>query len=339
MRLFAALLSLSGLVLLAAPAQAALTLCNRTSYILQAATVAVNGQDGDARGWTVITPGECRNARSESLTAQRYLIHARSGLAHSGPSRAWGGHIPVCVKDGNFALRRKTGAACNEDGLFALNFAPLDTRGKRDWTMTFDERPTYMSLMAAQLAGVKRLLADNGFQIGAIDAKPNAATGTALTSFRKAARLPPEAGNAELFAALETQARSKAAPAGYAVCNDTGGLLLVALGRDVGGKASSHGWWKIEGHACAQLITTALATDSVWLLAQRKNGATVAGGTENFCVTAVEFDIQARGNCATRGLVEAGFIRTSTRGQTGFVAHIGDSGLKPSAPRPAGIRR
>ena len=43
----------------AAPAHAALTLCNRTSYVLYAATAALNGQKGEASGWTRITPGDC----------------------------------------------------------------------------------------------------------------------------------------------------------------------------------------------------------------------------------------------------------------------------------------
>ena len=35
----------------------------------------------------------------------------------------------------------------------------------RDWTMTFDDDPPLKTLEAAQLAGVKRLLKDNGYDI------------------------------------------------------------------------------------------------------------------------------------------------------------------------------
>ncbi len=330
----AALLALLMLAGLAAPAQAALNLCNRTSYVLYAATAAVDGQVSDARGWTRIAPGECQVARGEPLTARSYLVYARTSLAHSGPSRAWGGTVATCVRDGNFALRRKVGAYCTDDDLFALPFASLDTAGKRNWTMNFDDKPPQPSLMAAQLAGVKRLLADNGFRVGNIDAKPNAQTGAALTTFRKGARLPPQAGNAELFNALEARARGTSAPAGYTVCNDTRQLLLVALGRTEGNKASSHGWWKIEGGACARVITAPLATQAVWLLAQSKEGETVAGGADMFCVAAAAFDINDRSNCAKRGLTEAGFARTDTRGLSGFIARIGEGGLKPPSKDP-----
>ena len=84
------------------PAQAALTLCDRTSYILYAATSAIQSPKTQTQGWTRIAPGECQVARKEQLSAETYLVHARTSLAHSGPPRAWGGAYPVCVKDADF---------------------------------------------------------------------------------------------------------------------------------------------------------------------------------------------------------------------------------------------
>ena len=55
----------------------------------------------------------------------------------------------------------------------------------------------------------------------------------------------------------------------------------------------------------------------------------VAGGADKFCVTPQEFDVKQRGNCAGRGLSEAGFAKTPTKGVAGYVAHIGASGLTP----------
>jgi uncharacterized membrane protein len=85
---------------------AALTLCNRTSYILYAATSAIQSPKSETQGWTRITPGDCQLARKEPLQAANYLVYARSGIAHSGPSRAWGGAYPVCVKDTNFSIKQ-----------------------------------------------------------------------------------------------------------------------------------------------------------------------------------------------------------------------------------------
>lgn len=327
------LLALLGLALAPAPAHAALTLCNRTSYILYAATSAIQSPGSDARGWTRITPGECQIARKEPLTAESYLVHARSSIAHSGSPRAWGGAYPVCVKDADFTIRQAvTQLTCSAGDTFALPFASLNNRGKSVWTMNFDEKPV-MSPSGAQLAGVKRLLADNGYKITRIDGRPDKATGAALVDFRKRMRFDALAGNTVLFRILEQQAHAKVAPAGYTVCNESGESLLVALGRNEAGPKSSRvsvsrGWWTVEPASCAKAVTTPLKTDSVYLLAQKKNGSTLVGGPEKFCVTSVAFEIRGAQNCAGRALAEAGFAATPTKGLAGYVARIGPEGLK-----------
>ncbi len=325
--LFGASLLLAGLAA-PLPAQAALNLCNRTGYILYAATAAIQSPRSETQGWTRLAPGECQVARKEPLAAESYLVHARSSLAHSGPARAWGGAYPMCVKDGNFTIRQ-TGAqaACTAEGTFALPFAPVVTGGRSVWTMNFDEQPV-MSQTQAQLAGVKRLLKDNGYPIARIDGKPDKATGAALVDFRKRMRFAPTAGNAELFAALENEARSKIAPAGYTICNDSHDALLVALGQIERGKPVSRGWWTVAGGACARALTNPLSGDTVYLLAQRRNGGTLVGGAQRFCTTAAPFEIQGNSNCAARGLTESGFAPTPTKGLSGFIARIGAAGLK-----------
>jgi len=312
-----------------APAHAALTLCNRTSYILYAATSAVQSPRSETRGWTRVAPGECEVARKEPLTAETYLVHARSSLAHSGPPRAWGGASRVCVKDTNFTIRQIQ-PTCTAEDTFALPFAPLDNRGKSIWTMNFDEQPA-MSLSEAQLAGVKRLLEDNGYEVGRIDGKPDKAAGAALMDFRKRMRFAPDAGNAQLFDTLEREARKRIAPSGYTVCNETRDALLVALGQVEGGKPVSRGWWTVQPNACAKALTTPLNADAVFLLAQKKNGSTLVGGAQKFCTTAIAFEIRGAENCAARALTESGFAATPTKGLAGYVAHIGPTGLKRQA--------
>jgi len=313
------------------PAQAALTLCNRTSYILYAATSAIQSPRSETEGWTRIAPGECQVVRKEQLTAETYLVHARTSLAHSGPPRAWGGAYPVCVKDASFNIRQAvTQPYCTDDDTFPLPFAALDNRGKASWTMNFDEQPA-MSLTDAQLAGVKRLLTDNGYQIARIDGKPDKTTGAALADFRKRMHFAADAGNAELFTVLEREAKKRIAPAGYTVCNDTREPLLVALGQIDKGIAASQGWWTVEPGACAKTITTPLSSDAVYILAQRKSGGTLVSGPQRFCTTQAAFQIRGNGSCAARGFTDSGFAVTRTRGVAGYVAHIGPAGLNRSS--------
>ena len=315
--------------LISRPAHAALNLCNRTSYLLYAATATVHGGTGQTQGWTRLAPGACQIAIKTPLTGQSTLVYARSALAHSGPQRAWGGNIPACVRDGNFATRPAAILPSCAENYFSVPFATVNPQGRADWTMNLDETPAFPSLPAAQLAGVKRLLKDNGLAVGAINGTPDKATGKSLQAFRARMHFAPTAGNDMLFASLESEALKHTAPAGYTVCNDAGAELLVAMG-DVAGKAPvSRGWWRIAPGACARTITTQLSSDAVYISAQKNNGAAVVSGADKFCVTPLEFEIQGRANCAARGFVEAGFARTVTRGIGGYIAHIGTNGLKP----------
>jgi uncharacterized membrane protein len=326
-----ALAAILALVFCAGPAEAALTLCNRTSYILYAATAAIKGTQSQTQGWVRVAPGECQMTRKENLTADTYLVHARSSLAHSGPARAWGGSFPMCVKDANFTLSRAgTMAVCSEDGSFSLPFAALDTGGRPNWTMTLDEQPALASLTAAQLAGVKRLLRDNGFDPGPINGAISKQTSTALTAARK--KLGAEKlDNAGLFARLESEAGKTVAPAGYTACNDGDVLIEVALAEVAKGKPVSKGWWTVPKGACARILTAPLGDSGYYLFARRKDGTPVASGKEMFCITGAAFEIRERGKCAERKQEEAGFLRTPTGGQAGFTARIGKNGLSRAA--------
>lgn len=314
----AGLLALALLLPLPGIAHAQLRLCNRTSYILYAATAQDGSAGRQVQGWTRLVPGDCQTAIKAALPAQGVQVYARSSLAHSGPQRAWGGALPLCVRDADFN-QRQSGAGCAA-GSFSVPFAAIDTKGRSSFTMNFDEQPALASLVAAQLAGVKRLLKDNGAPIGAINGSPDKATGKALNAFRGRMKFPPTAGNAELFAALEAQGRKVTAPAGYTVCNDGKDELLVAMGENSQKVRISRGWWRIAAGACARTITTPLKSDAMWLLAQKADGAAVVSGPDRFCVAAQEFEI--RGKCAAQGQGEAGFAKTITRGLSGYIVHI-----------------
>lgn len=313
---------------LASPADAALKLCNRTSYVLYAATAFATDTDTATQGWTRIVPGSCQIAIKERLAAPAYYVYARTSLAHSGASRAWGGTRPFCVRNADFSLRTPlTAPRCPSDDTFDLPFAPVDAHRAKSWTMTFDETPALASMKDAEIAGLKRLLRDQGARIGAIDAKPDKAGDAAMAGFRKRLNMAANAGSTDLFDALETEALKTAAPSGYSVCNDTANPIWVALGQKLGDKWMSRGWWKIAAGGCAKTIADALATDRIFLLAQKSDGAPIVSGPAKFCTTGIEFEIEGRAHCAARGLIETGFAETLTKGLSGVAAHVGERGL------------
>lgn len=312
----------------ATSANAALKLCNRTSYILYAATGSITGAGATTQGWARILPGACQMPLKEALSTGKYFVYARSSLAHSGISRAWGGDHQLCAKDANFAMRVPTNALrCPADDMFQLPFAAVDTKHQKSWAMMFDEAQPFNSLPDAERAGLKRLLHDQGAKIGAIDAKPDKASEAAMAAFRKRLNMNPKASTSDLFDALETEALKTTAPAGYAICNDTAKAIWAALGLKLKDKWTSRGWWKIAAGGCAKAITETLATDKVYLLAQTPGGIPIVYGRDKFCTTNVEFDIQGRDDCKSRGLVEAGFAETKVKGLPGFTAHVSEHGL------------
>jgi len=337
-RLCLGVLALALGVAFAAPAGAAMKVCNRTSYVLYTATASDAHTVINSQGWSLIAPGDCRVVLPGDLTAPAYYIYARSSQAHSGPARAWGGSRDVCVKETNFATQNPfTAHDCLTDDFYQLPFAAVDTHHLRNWTMTFSESADLATMPQAQLAGLKRILRDLGYRIAAIDGRPDKAADAAIADFRKRLRLAPTASVDDLFDALETEAMKTATPAGYAVCNDTAKAVAAALGQKQGATWVAHGWWKIGAGSCATLVADLGGIDSLYLFVQKIGGPPLVTGKDKFCVTDIQFDIQNRGNCTKRGLNEVGFLETKVRGLTGFSAHVGEQGLvRPLPHKPPG---
>jgi uncharacterized membrane protein len=310
------------------PASAALTLCNRTSYILYVATATESASDIASRGWMRVVPGACQNILSSDLSAVALDIYAKTSQAHSGLARAWGGDRQICAQDSNFNIHfPNTVHDCPSDNFYLLPFARIDTRHMASWTSTLSESPALASLTDARIAGLKRLLRDLGYPIAAIDGHPDKEAESALAGFRKRQHVKPGASAADLFNALETNAFKVATPAGYSICNDTAKPIAAALGEKSAANWISHGWWKIAPGACARAITAPLVTDALYLYVQRVGGPALVSGKDKFCVADIEFDIQGRSHCKDRGLGELGFAATSVKGLSGFAAHVGEGGL------------
>ncbi|HEY5237474.1 MAG TPA: DUF1036 domain-containing protein [Rhizomicrobium sp.] len=331
---FAGVLVLMTAAFAAHGAQAALNLCNRTSYILYAATGAKDAGSMVTQGWTRLAPGDCAAA---ALKNPPYYVYAQTSRSHSGPSHAWGGTTRLCVSHGNFSLRTPVLVpSCQAADSFTLPFSTVQPRKRGDWSVTFTEAPGYPSLDAAKRAGFQRLLNDNGYNAGPADGSTNKRADDALTAFRARMKLATGASDADVFIALERQAATIAAPEGYSICNHSSDAVWAAIALQQDKDWVSRGWWKIPGGNCATALSTPLAADHIYLLAERQGGKPLVGGKNKFCVTDIEFEIHGTGQCKQRGLAEAGFADTHTKGHTGYAAEIGNTGLIAPAPvKPA----
>ena len=329
-----ALLTLSAFFLFLShhAAQAALQVCNRTSYVLYAAEGWTVGADNFTKGWTRLIPGSCATPISGMLTAPSYYLSARSSQGHSGTARAWGGQVQLCAKDTNFSLKAPASSpTCPNGDTYTMPFAPVETHRMQSWTATLTESDAIATDDQARAAGLDRLLRDIGYKIGNENQRVEA-----LKKFRTKFKLAPKAGVTELFDALETEAMKASAPAGYSICNDTAGEIWTALAFREQKQALAAGWWKIPAGACAHALTQPLTIDKVFVHAEGHNKPHFVDGAEKFCITNITFQIAKGGDCKKRGLNEAGFATTNTQGRSGYTAHIGEKGLLP-APSQASM--
>src|SRR4030081_2094949 len=87
-----------------APAYADLKLCNRMSYVVEAA-IGIDDKAATAtRGWFRIDPAACRVVAQGTLTADRILLNARAlGVYGSSPVPQSGGDT-LCIAPDNFVI-------------------------------------------------------------------------------------------------------------------------------------------------------------------------------------------------------------------------------------------
>lgn len=316
----------------AVPANAALKLCNQTSYILYVAIGSATKKELDTKGWSRIVPGDCAIPIAESLTAPAYFIYARTSRAHSGPMRAWGGNVQICARDTNFSERTKLPVrGCRSNEFYKMPFAVLDRHGLTTWTTTFKESPNLKTLKDAKHAGINRLLEDLGYHVNVPGER---ARDQALEDFHRRTKLPADANDAELFASLEVQATKAASPAGYTVCNSSDQQIWVAIGLQGPKGITTRGWWEAPAGACSRVISDSLRTNGVYLFARGKGKQPpIVTGHTSLCIRSTEFELNASQPCSGKGFSKVGFALTDTRGRTGYMANIGQNGLAQPTPQ------
>jgi uncharacterized membrane protein len=146
-------------------------------------------------------------------------------------------------------------------------------------------------------------------------------------------RLAANASDTDLFDALEAEALKTAAPAGYSICNDGQSEIWAAIALRSKRSSVARGWWDVPPGACAKALTTPLADDNVYLLAQKHGNDKLVSGATAFCVSSNAFEIYGNAPCTAAGFSTVGFASTNTKGIAGVAVHIGNDGILPPAPK------
>jgi uncharacterized membrane protein len=320
----AAALSAAVLFVAAAPACADLKLCNRMSYIVEAAIGIEEKGSAATRGWFRIDPGQCRVVLQGALAADQVYAHARVPAIYGPSPLPQTGHADLCVAQNNFVI----GGAhrCGRSGQHLARFTAVrPSPSGDDVAVNFAEEAAYSEDQARD-AGIQRLLVVAGYDANPIDGIRGAKTDSALVKFLQDNRLEPTAAaRANFFDVLLDAAQRPGA--GFSWCNDTGYAVMAAIGSENAGTVTTRGWYRVEPGKCVRpdvagrprrLYSYAEAVDAEGRIVRRGGKQLAWGGDAALCVREVKFELAEPPPCATKGLTEAGFasVELSERGAT-----------------------
>ncbi len=287
------------------------TLCNRTSYIIEAAAGRQDGSAITVQGWTKLHPGSCGTVLPAPLVPGIHYLYGRSSSAHLGGTREWGGRRELCVDPtGSFSL--ESPPDCAAMGLEAQGFRSVQIDATDKWTTVFTEIDDF-SEERARNAGLQRLLDEAGIVASTADGFIGQRTRAAINEFLRERGLPPDTTDADLIDYLEQAAEARGRAVGFTLCNRTPNRVWGAIARRSLDSWESRGWWRIEAGACARVIDRPLRGSEHFVYAEMEapDGVrTLAKAAEAFCVGRAKFAITGRENCEASAYRTALFVRT-----------------------------
>ena len=121
------------LTLLAGPAQAAFTVCNKSDHAAKVAVGYFDGRHWSSQGWWTIGPEKCDGLIAGPLDARYYYLYATDGA-----TGAWDGGKAFCTAaTGKFSISGR--ANCAGRGYDRKGFFEVDTGQNPDWTQSLSD--------------------------------------------------------------------------------------------------------------------------------------------------------------------------------------------------------
>ena len=298
--------------LAATAARAELTLCNRTSYRLDAAIGLEKRANVATRGWFRIDPGACRQVVDGALELDMVYVHARTPPVYGSAPMPQAGHAELCVRDGDFEIANTRGCPLSQQARFTAAQPSESAKGP---TVNLAEEADYDDAQA-RLAGIQRLLAIAGYDAYPIDGVQGTKTQAALAKFLNDRKLPADAlSRPDFFDTLIAAARNPAG-IGFSWCNDTKYTVMASLGIVEMGAIVTRGWYRLAAGQCLRpdlhgdphrLYSYAEAVDGNGRTIRRGDAPLAWGGTVALCTRDGKFELADRKDCAARGLNSDGF--------------------------------
>lgn len=309
----------------AAPAIADLKICNRMSYVVEAA-IGIDDKAATAtRGWFRIDPAACRVVVQGTLTADRILLNARALGVYGASPIPQNGRDMLCVAQDNFVI---AAARQCRAGQTQVPFTQVTPTQAADGNLTaYLAEDSEYDDEQARLAGIQRLLVIAGYDAAPIDGVDGPKTQAALAAFLKSRGLSSDVVGSQNFFKTMVDAVQTPSATGLTWCNDTPHKVMAAIATDDGKSVTSRGWYRIDPKSCLhpdvsgqpkQIFSFAEAVDADNRVVKLKDRPLNWSGDKQLCTRETKFETNEQTDCGARGFTVTGFaaVDMSSGGKT-----------------------
>ncbi|WP_022724053.1 DUF1036 domain-containing protein [Rhodopseudomonas sp. B29] len=302
-------------------ARADLKLCNRMSYVVEAAIGVEDKGTTATRGWFRIDPAQCRVVLQGALNAERVLLQARALPLYGASPLPQNGTDRLCVAADNFVIA--AARQCRSDQTLApfTEIKPSQTDDGN--SVAYLAEDSEYDDEQARLAAIQRLLVIAGYDAQPIDGVDGPKTQGALAAFLKSRGLDAKIVDTPEFFDTMVKAVQQPSATGLTWCNDTKYKVMAAVGEDDGKTITSRGWYGIAPGACLhpdlgskvkRVFSFAEAVDSNSRPVSARGQPLNWGGGTLLCTRETKFELAEHGDCAARGLNATGFTLVDLSG-------------------------
>jgi uncharacterized membrane protein len=303
------------------PVLADLKICNRMSYVVEAA-IGIDEKAATAtRGWFRIEPAACRVVVQGTLSADRILLNARALSLYGSSPIPQNGTDSLCVAPDNFVIAAARQCRAGQTQAQFTQITP--TQADDGNLVAYLAEASEYDDDQARLAGIQRLLVIAGYDATPIDGVDGPKTQAALVAFLKSRNLSADAAQSPNFFNTMIDAVQAPTSNGLTWCNDTPHKIMAAVATDDGKSLVSRGWYRIDPGKCLhpdvtgqprQVFSFAEAVDAENRTIKYKDKPLNWGGTTPLCTRENKFETNEQGDCGSRGFAATGFAPVDMTG-------------------------
>ena len=296
-------------------AHADLKLCNRMSYVVEAAIGIDSANTTATRGWFRIDPAQCRVVIQGTLAADRLMLNARALPVYGSTPLQQNGQHTLCTAPDNFTI---AAARQCRSGQTPSPFTEIKPTATADGHLVaYLAEDNEYDDEQARLAATQRLLVIAGYDAAPIDGVDGPKTQGALAAFLKSRNLPAETTQSPNFFDTMIKAVQTPSSGNLSWCNETPHAVMAAIATDDGKTVVSRGWYRIEPRKCLspdvagqpkRIFSFAEAVDADGRPVKLSPTRVLSwGGTTTLCTRESKFEFSEQGDCSSRGLAATGF--------------------------------